>query len=91
MATDKAAQRTTRRSGRDSKNTFSDHKLTHADMAKNLGFTPTRVTKFLNLHKPDNKPETDAKKVEAAARAFLRHASRRADFRSRLYENDGHR
>jgi DNA transposition AAA+ family ATPase len=66
---------------------ISDHKMTHADMAKNLGFTPTRVTKFLNLHKPDNKPETDAKKVEAAARAFLRHASRRADFRSRLYEN----
>ena len=69
-------------------NYIAGHGLTHADMAKTLGFSATRITKYLNLYKPENKPEPDMRKVEAAARAFIRHATRRADFRSMLFDND---
>lgn len=65
----------------------TEHELTHEDIAKRLGFSTTRVTKFLNLDKPDRQPERDSQRVEIAARNFLRHISRRSKHRESLFED----
>jgi DNA transposition AAA+ family ATPase len=45
------------------------------------------VTKYLNLDKPGAAAEPDARKVEAAAKQFLRHKTRLAKFNESLFEN----
>ena len=66
-----------------------ENELTHSEFTSRLGrsFTTTRITKYLNLDKPGNKPENDAPKVEAAIRQFLRHISRGKNLRQSLFEN----
>lgn len=66
---------------------IADHKWSHAKLASRLGFTPTRITKYLNLDKPDSLPESDMPKVEAAGRHFLRHHARNQDLVGSLFEN----
>jgi DNA transposition AAA+ family ATPase len=68
---------------------LTDNKLTQSQFTGRLAgnFSTTRVAKYLNLHKPENKPEPDAPKVEAAIRAYLRHISRGAELNAKLYEN----
>jgi DNA transposition AAA+ family ATPase len=60
---------------------------THARMAGKLNFSATRVTKYLNLDKGENKPEPDARRVEAAAKQFLRHVGRLASVNESLFQN----
>jgi len=60
---------------------------THGRMAQRLGFSATRVTKYLNLDNPDNRPEPDAKRVQQAAKQFLRHVGRLAQVNEALFAN----
>lgn len=60
------------------------HDLTRADIGRRLGFSPTRVSKYINLGH-GNKPEPDAERVEAAAKAFLRHIARRTALHNNLF------
>ena len=66
-----------------------ENKLTQSQFTGRLrgNFSTTRVAKYMNLDKPENKPEPDASKVEAAIRAYLRHVSRMADVNAKLYDN----
>ena len=68
---------------------ITENDLTQAQFTERLAgkFSTTRVAKYLNLDKADNKPEADAPKVEAAIRAFLRHVGRGAMRMASLYEN----
>ena len=66
---------------------IQSNRWTHQKMADKLTFSATRITKYLNLHKPDNRPEPDAPRVEAAARQFLRHQSRLAKVNESLFDN----
>lgn len=68
---------------------IADNDLTHAEFAAKLGgrFSPTRVTKYLNLDKSGNAAEPDAPRVEAAIRALLRHVARGKNFRESLFDN----
>ncbi len=66
---------------------MEERDLTHAQMAERLKLSSTtRLTKYINLHKPDNQPETDAPQVEAAARHFLRYEDRTAVLARSLFE-----
>lgn len=71
----------------DLKQFIADHKWSHAKLASRLGFTPTRITKYLNLDKPDSVAEADMPKVEAAGRHFLRHHQRNQELVGTLFEN----
>ena len=66
---------------------IEEHKLTHAQMADRLKLSsPTRLTKYLNLYKEGNKPETDAPDVEQAVKQFLRYEDRNAILAKSLFE-----
>lgn len=67
---------------------IEDNKLTHAQMAERLKLTsPTRLTKYLNLYKPDNRAEADSPQVESACKHFLRYEDRTAILARSLFEN----
>jgi len=66
---------------------LGENHWTHARLAGKLGFTASRITKYLNLDKPEARPEPDMPRVEAAARQFLRHRTRLAKFNDSLFEN----
>lgn len=63
------------------------HDLTHAELGKKLGFTATRITKFLGLNRDGALPEPDAPRIQSAAKAFLRHLARRAALKESLFED----
>jgi DNA transposition AAA+ family ATPase len=64
-----------------------DNEWTHARMALRLSFSATRVTKYLNLNKDGNRPEPDARRVQTAAKQFLRHVGRLAQMNESLFVN----
>ncbi len=68
---------------------IQDNKLTQSQFTGRLAgnFSTTRVAKYINLDKPENKPEADMPKVEASIRAYLRHVSRGAEANAKLFEN----
>ncbi len=66
---------------------IKDNGWTHAKMAARLNFSATRITKYLNLDADPSKAETDAVKVQAAAKQFLRHVHRLAQVNESLFEN----
>jgi DNA transposition AAA+ family ATPase len=67
---------------------LEEHDLTQAHIARKLGFTATRICKYLNLDNPEAKAEVDAERVQDAARSFLRHHSRQVALRQSLYPNE---
>ncbi len=62
------------------------HELTHAQLARKLGFSVTRITKFLNLNKEGRQPEQDVPKIERAVRSLLKHAALKATHRIQHFE-----
>lgn len=67
---------------------IEQHELSHADIANRFHVSPTRITKYLGLNKPDHKPEPDAGKIQSMVKAMRRHTERRASFKESLFEND---
>lgn len=64
------------------------NKLRHQDMAEKLRLSSTsRYTKWINLAKPENKPENDAARVQNAARQFLRHRQQLDSGEKNLFES----
>lgn len=60
--------------------------LTHAQAASLIGLSShSRLTKYLGLCKPENKPEPDMPRVEKTVRNFLRHQDRRAAATNSLF------
>ncbi len=68
---------------------IQQNKLTQSQFTAKLAgnFSTTRVAKYLNLNNPENKPEPDAPRVEAAIRAFMRHVHRGAELSAKLFAN----
>lgn len=66
---------------------ITTRELTHARAANLIGLSSaSRLTKYLGLNKPENRPEPDMPRVEKTIRNFLRHQDRRAAATSSLFE-----
>src|SRR6185436_20787414 len=64
-----------------------ERKLRKAEMARALGFSETRISKYLNL-KPGEAPENDMPRVQNAAQNFMRQHERKTKLAKSLHDCD---
>jgi hypothetical protein len=69
---------------------LTERQMTQSEFSRRINVTPSRVNKYLRLNQPaagdtPRKAESDMPTVEASAKRFLRHISRREAFHQTLF------